>query len=88
MSKKTKKSGFLNGLTIKPQIIAPSGQVFFTDGTNNGLVGNQTICEQYGFTYNKKILLDFDTSFIKVIKLIYISMLFPLTDTLNYTFKN
>tara|TARA_R100000388_G_C7244326_1_gene163792 strand:- start:2458 stop:3357 length:900 start_codon:yes stop_codon:yes gene_type:complete len=55
MSKKTKKSGFLNGLTIKPQIIAPSGQVFFTDGTNNGLVGNQTICEQYGFTYNKKI---------------------------------
>ncbi|QDP49659.1 MAG: hypothetical protein Unbinned4026contig1003_22 [Prokaryotic dsDNA virus sp.] len=49
----TKKTKFLNGQTIRPDQITTNGIVSFTDGTNNGLLGNQESCEAYGYTYDK-----------------------------------
>ena len=43
---------YLPGQSLKPYIIDPSGQVFFTDGTNNNIRANQPICEAYGYTYD------------------------------------
>tara|TARA_R110002020_G_scaffold7716_1_gene32113 strand:+ start:7703 stop:8560 length:858 start_codon:yes stop_codon:yes gene_type:complete len=44
---------FKTGFTVKPsKIIPPSGQVVFTDGTND-LLPNQLQCEAYGYTYNR-----------------------------------
>ena len=44
---------FLTGYTLKPYEINTLGQVFFTDGTTNGLMANQVTCEAYGYTYDK-----------------------------------
>ena len=49
----TKRNQFINGQTIRPDQITTNGIVSFTDGTNNGLLGNQESCEAYGYTYDK-----------------------------------
>jgi len=43
---------YLNGYTIKPNFVSPSGIVTFTDGTND-ITPNQQQCEAYGYTYNE-----------------------------------
>jgi hypothetical protein len=43
---------FLTGYTIKPHEVRGTGEVYFTDGTNNGLMANQVTCEAYGYTYD------------------------------------
>jgi hypothetical protein len=43
---------YINGYTIKPNFVSPSGIVTFTDGTND-ISPNQQQCEAYGFTYNE-----------------------------------
>jgi hypothetical protein len=42
---------FLTGYDVKPSKTASSGEVFFTDGTND-VRPNQQQCEAYGYTYN------------------------------------
>tara|TARA_R110000824_G_scaffold401623_1_gene613165 strand:- start:1452 stop:2291 length:840 start_codon:yes stop_codon:yes gene_type:complete len=42
---------YRNGFTIKPNQILRSGQVIFTDGTNE-IMPNQADCEAYGYTYD------------------------------------
>ncbi len=44
---------YRKGYTIKPKEISQSGEVTFTDGTND-VVANQAVCEAYGYTYNKE----------------------------------
>ena len=44
---------YLTGYTIKPSQTSLTGEVFFTDGTNDGIVPNQVTCEAYGYTYDK-----------------------------------
>lgn len=44
---------YLTGYTIKPSQTSLIGEVFFTDGTNDGIVPNQVTCEAYGYTYDK-----------------------------------
>ena len=44
---------FRNGLSVKPKEVLRSGQVVFTDGTND-VTPNQTDCEAYGYTYNHR----------------------------------
>tara|TARA_R100001244_G_scaffold98190_1_gene73341 strand:- start:209 stop:1081 length:873 start_codon:yes stop_codon:yes gene_type:complete len=44
---------FLTGYTIKPFSITVTGDVFFTDGTNNDITPNQLQCEAYGYTYDR-----------------------------------
>jgi len=44
---------YRKGYTIKPKEISNTGEVTFTDGTND-VVANQTVCEAYGYTYNKE----------------------------------
>lgn len=51
----TKKNQILNGLSLRPEIISPTGQVFFTDGTNSNLLANKTTCEAYGFKYDEAL---------------------------------
>ena len=43
---------YLTGYTIKPEEITATGEVRFTDGTNNDLGANQVTCEAYGYTYD------------------------------------
>ena len=43
---------YLRGYTIKPNEVNTLGEVFFTDGTNTGLMTNQQTCEAYGYTYD------------------------------------
>jgi len=43
---------YLEGYTVKPYNIDMSGEVFFTDGTNNDLMVNQNTCEAYGYTFD------------------------------------
>ena len=43
---------YLTGYTIKPYEITLTGEVLFTDGTNNDLMTNQATCEAYGYTYD------------------------------------
>jgi len=43
---------FKTGFIVKPYYTTPSGQVVFTDGTNE-LMPNQIQCEAYGYTYNE-----------------------------------
>jgi len=42
----------LPGQPIQPYSVSASGQVLFTDGTNNDITPNQRICEAYGYTYD------------------------------------
>ena len=42
---------FRNGFTIKPNKVLRSGQVIFTDGTND-VTPNQRDCEAYGYNYD------------------------------------
>jgi len=42
---------FKKGFKIKPSEVSQSGEVIFTDGTNN-VVPNQLACEAYGYKYN------------------------------------
>jgi hypothetical protein len=42
---------YRNGFTIKPNQILGSGQVIFTDGTNE-IMPNQADCEAYGYTFD------------------------------------
>ena len=42
---------YKNGFTIKPKEILDSGEVIFTDGTNE-IIPNQISCQAYGYTYN------------------------------------
>ena len=44
---------YLTGYTIKPSQTSLTGEVFFTDGTNDAIVPNQVTCEAYGYTYDK-----------------------------------
>ena len=72
-----KANQILNGYTLRPENIAPSGQVFFTDGTNSDLLANKQTCEAYGFKYdealgvcmafnfNTDLLKSFDTQSVK-----------------------
>jgi len=43
---------YLTGYTIKPELVTGTGEVRFTDGTNNDLGANQVTCEAYGYTYD------------------------------------
>ena len=43
---------FRTGYTVKPKEVLTSGQVVFTDGTND-VVPNQASCEAYGYIYDK-----------------------------------
>ena len=43
---------FRKGYTIKPKEVLRSGQVVFTNGTDD-VLPNQSACEAYGYTYNK-----------------------------------
>ena len=73
----TKTNQILNGYTVRPENVAPSGQVFFTDGTNTGLLANKQTCEAYGFKYdealgvcmafnfNSNLITTFDTQSVK-----------------------
>ena len=49
----TSEIQYLTGYTLKPYEVTGLGQVFFTDGTTNGLMANQVTCEAYGYTYDK-----------------------------------
>ena len=55
---------YKKGFKIKPFKISKSGEVFFTDGTNE-LVPNQLSCEAYGYKYNADtgtcVAYDFNT---------------------------
>ncbi len=42
---------FKKGFKIKPKYIASTGDVIFTDGTND-VIPNQLSCESYGYVYN------------------------------------
>jgi len=42
---------FKKGYTIKPKEVLRTGEIRFTDGTNN-VIPNQDACEAYGYTYN------------------------------------
>jgi hypothetical protein len=42
---------YKKGFTVKPKNILNSGEVIFTDGTNE-IIPNQVTCEAYGYTYN------------------------------------
>ena len=44
---------YIRGFNIKPYAISSLGQVSFTDGTTNDIIGNQVQCEAYGYTYDK-----------------------------------
>ena len=41
-------------IPLKPSSINEIGIVTFTDGTNDDLMVNQTVCEMYGYTYNRE----------------------------------
>jgi uncharacterized Zn-binding protein involved in type VI secretion len=43
---------YLKGYTIKPYEITGTGEVLFTDGTNNDIKANQVQCGAYGYTYD------------------------------------
>jgi hypothetical protein len=45
---------YKKGFTVKPKNILNSGEVIFTDGTNE-IIPNQVTCEAYGYTYNSSI---------------------------------
>ena len=64
---------FLTGYTVKPYEVRGTGEVLFTDGTNNSLMVNQVACEAYGYTY------DPDTGSC---------MAFRYNTNLNRTFRN
>tara|TARA_R110001606_G_scaffold3215_5_gene13942 strand:+ start:1432 stop:2274 length:843 start_codon:yes stop_codon:yes gene_type:complete len=42
---------FRKGYTIKPAEVLGTGEIRFTDGTND-VIPNQNACEAYGYTYN------------------------------------
>ena len=42
---------YLRGYTVKPGRVTVTGEVLFTDGTNE-VLANQLQCEAYGYTYN------------------------------------
>jgi hypothetical protein len=42
---------YKKGFNIKPKEITRTGEIIFTDGTNN-VIPNQSACEAYGYTYN------------------------------------
>jgi hypothetical protein len=42
---------YLSGYTVKPGRVTETGEVLFTDGTNE-VLANQLQCEAYGYTYN------------------------------------
>ena len=43
---------YLKGYTIKPYEVTGTGEVLFTDGTNNDIRANQVQCGAYGYTYD------------------------------------
>lgn len=43
---------YLKGYTIKPYEVTPSGEVLFTDGTNNKLKADQITCQAYGYKFD------------------------------------
>tara|TARA_R110000822_G_scaffold307357_1_gene434371 strand:+ start:622 stop:1464 length:843 start_codon:yes stop_codon:yes gene_type:complete len=43
---------YLPGYTIKPYEVRGTGEVRFTDGTDDDLGANQVTCEAYGYTYD------------------------------------
>ena len=42
---------YKKGFNIKPKEVTRTGEIIFTDGTNN-VIPNQAACEAYGYTYN------------------------------------
>ena len=42
---------FKKGFKIKPKSIKRTGEVIFTDGTND-VFANQKICKEYGYNYD------------------------------------
>ena len=43
---------YLTGYTIKPYATTSTGEVRFTDGTNNDIRANQVQCQAYGYKYD------------------------------------
>lgn len=43
---------YLRGYTIKPYEVTNTGQVLFTNGTENNIIPSQNACEAYGYTYD------------------------------------
>ena len=43
---------YLKGYSIKPYATTSTGEVRFTDGTNNDIRANQVQCQAYGYTYD------------------------------------
>lgn len=52
MSKYRGTTPYLEGYTIKPIQALISGEMLFTDGTNNTIKANQKQCEAYGYEYD------------------------------------
>tara|TARA_R100001530_G_C4310749_1_gene152954 strand:+ start:79 stop:933 length:855 start_codon:yes stop_codon:yes gene_type:complete len=46
------KAPYLTGYSIKPYAITSTGEVRFTDGTNNDIRANQVQCQAYGYKYD------------------------------------
>jgi len=42
---------YKKGYNIKPKEVLKTGEILFTDGTND-VIPNQAACEAYGYTYN------------------------------------
>lgn len=42
---------YKKGFNIKPKEVLRTGEILFTDGTND-VIPNQSACESYGYTYN------------------------------------
>ena len=42
---------FRNGYTIKPKEVLRTGEILFTDGTNE-VIPNQLACEAYGYEFD------------------------------------
>ena len=42
---------YKKGYNIKPKEVLRTGEILFTDGTND-VIPNQAACEAYGYTYN------------------------------------
>ena len=45
------KTIFKKGYNIKPKEVLKTGEILFTDDTND-VIPNQAACEAYGYTYN------------------------------------
>ncbi len=47
--------GIYQNCTLRIDYINPQGQVFFDDGENDDLIGNEACCEAYGFNWRESV---------------------------------